>query len=110
MSQPSQSFCVLSCSAETSSPGVRLDLLLKQIVSDILVRPLSFDNVTAAVISKTRDSGRESCIISSIGPSSAPFSLVTRPVRRAFLQHVTARSPPNRSHGQTGLGHGLQGA
>ena len=77
MGQPSQSFQVLSWSAELSPPDVRLDQLLRQIVSDILVRPLSFDNVIAAVISKAKDSGRERCKISSIGPSSALSSLVT---------------------------------
>lgn len=77
MGQPSQSFRVLSWSAETSPPDVRLDKLLRQTVSDILIRPLSFDNVIAAVISKARDSGRQKCKISSIGPSSALSSLVT---------------------------------
>lgn len=77
MGQPSQSFGVLSWSAETSPPDVRLDQSLRQTVSDILIRPLSFDNVIAAVISKARDSGRQKCKISSIGPSSALSSLVT---------------------------------
>ena len=75
--QRSQSFPVLSWSAETPPPHVRLDQLLRQIVSDILVRPLSFDNVIAAVILKAKDSGRKRCKISSIGPSSALTSLVT---------------------------------
>ena len=60
-----------------SSPDVRLDQLLRQLVSDILIRPLSFDNVIAAVVSRARDSGREKCKISSIGPSSALSSLVS---------------------------------
>lgn len=77
MDQPSQSFRVLSWSAETSSPDVRLDQLLRQVVSDILVRPLSFDNIIATVVSKAKDSGRKKCKISSIGPSSALSSLVS---------------------------------
>lgn len=75
--QPSQSSRVFSWSAETSPPGVRLDQLLRQVVSDILIRPLLFDNVTAAVVSKAKDSGRKKCTISSIGPSSALSSLVS---------------------------------
>ena len=77
MSQPSQSFRVLGWNAETSPPDVRLDQLLRQLVGDILVRPLSFDNVIATVISKARASGGDKCKISSIGPSSALSSLVS---------------------------------
>lgn len=46
-------------------------------MSDILIRPLSFQDVIATVLSKARDSGRKQCKISSIGPSSALSSLVS---------------------------------
>ena len=77
MDQPSQSFRILARSAETSSPDVGLVQLLKQVVGDILVRPLSFDNVVATVVSKARDSCGEKCKITSIGPSSALASLAS---------------------------------
>ena len=74
---PPQSIPVISGSAETSSLDVGLDQFLRQVVGNILVRPLSFDNAIAAVVSKVRDSGREKCKISSIGPSNASSSLVS---------------------------------
>ena len=77
MDKPSQSFRILGRSAETSSRDVGLVQLLKQVVGDILVRPLSFDNVVATVVSKARDSCGKKCKITSIGPSSALASLAS---------------------------------
>lgn len=50
---------------------------LRQVVDDILIRPLEFDNIIARVVSKSKASGRERCNISSIGPSSALSSIVS---------------------------------
>ena len=46
-------------------------------LADILVRPLSFDGVISAVASWVRNSGKENCNISSVGPSNALSSLVS---------------------------------
>ena len=74
---PSSTFRVVSGTKEMSIPNVGLDQLLRQVVCDILVRPLSFDNVLTAVISEARNSGRDKCKISSVGPSNALSSLVS---------------------------------
>ena len=68
---------VISGTTDTSLPDVGLHQLLRQVVGDILVRPLSFDNVLTAVVSEARASGRKKCRISSIGPSNAVSSLVS---------------------------------
>ena len=68
---------VISGTTNTSLPDVGLDQLLRQVVGDILVRPLSFDNVLTAVVSEARASGRKKCRISSIGPSNAVSSLAS---------------------------------
>ena len=68
---------VISGTTDTSLPDVGLDQLLRQVVGDILVRPLSFDNVLTAVVSEARASGRKKCRISSIGPSNAVSSLAS---------------------------------
>lgn len=68
---------VISGFAEVSLPDVGMDQFLRQVVGAILLRPLSFDHVLTAVVSETRDSGREKCKISSIGPSNASSSLVS---------------------------------
>ena len=73
---PAPSIRVISGVIETSPPDVGLHQNLRQAVSCILVRPLSFDNVLTAVVSEAKYSGREKCKISSIGPSNASSSLL----------------------------------
>lgn len=70
-------YSILGCSAELSPQDADQGQLLRQVVEDILIRPLSFDTVIATVVSKARESGRETCNISSIGPSSALSSFVS---------------------------------
>ena len=75
---PSSPFIrVISGAKETFPPDVSLDQLLRQVVRDILVRPISFDNLLAAIISEARGSGMEERKISSIGPSNAISGLVS---------------------------------
>ena len=74
---PSPSIRLISGTKETSLSDMGLDQLLRQVVRDILVRPLSFDNVLTMIISEARDSGRDICKISSVGPSNALPSLVS---------------------------------
>lgn len=50
---------------------------LRQVVGAILIQPLSFDHLLTAVVSEARDSGREKCKVSTIGPSNASSSLVS---------------------------------
>ena len=73
----SPSIRVISGIAELSLSDIGINQFLKQIVSAILVRPLSLDHVLAAVVSEARDSGRQKCIFSSVGPSNASSSLVS---------------------------------
>ena len=73
----SPSIRVISGVTEMSLRDVGMDQVLRQIVGAILVRPLSFDRVLSAVISEARDSGREKCKISSVGPSNASSSLLS---------------------------------
>ncbi|MCJ1434804.1 hypothetical protein MMC27_004174 [Xylographa pallens] len=68
---------VISGITETSRPNVGMDQFLRQVVGDILIRPLSLDQVLSAVVSEARDSGRENCKISSVGPSKALSSMVS---------------------------------
>ncbi len=74
---PCPSIRVISGTTNSSFPDMGLDEFLRQVVGDILVRPLSFDNLLTAVVSEARDSGREDCKISSIGPSNASSILVS---------------------------------
>lgn len=73
----SPSMRVISGTTERPSPFAGMDQFVRQVVGDILIRPLSFDQVLASVVSEVRDSGRETCKISSIGPSNAQSSLVS---------------------------------
>ena len=73
----SPSIRVISGVTEMSLRDVSMDQVLRQIVGAILVRPLSFDHVLTAVVSEARDSGREKCKISSVGPSNASSSLLS---------------------------------
>lgn len=73
----SPSIRVISGTAETSLPDVGMDQFLRQVVGDILIRPISFDHILTAVVSEAKDSGREKCKISSVGPSNAASSLVS---------------------------------
>ncbi|KAI9691654.1 MAG: Type I Iterative PKS [Bathelium mastoideum] len=73
----SPSLRVISGTTETPLSDVSLHEFLKEVVSDILIRPLSFDGVLAAVASEARNSGRKTCKLSPVGPSNAPSSLVS---------------------------------
>ena len=73
----SPSVRVISGTTESSPPCVGLDRFLRQVVGDILIRPLSFSNILTAVVSEARYSGRDKCKISSIGPSNASSMLVS---------------------------------
>ena len=68
---------VISGITETPLLGVGTDQFLRQVVGNILIRPLSFDHVLSAVVSEARDSGKEICKICSVGPSNAASSLVS---------------------------------
>lgn len=73
----SPSIRVISGTAEVSLPDVGVVQFLRQVVGDILVRPLSFDHVHSAVVLEVRDSGRSKCEVSSVGPSTALSSIVS---------------------------------
>lgn len=73
----SPSIPVISGTAEISLPNVGVVQFLRQAVGDILVRPLSLDQVHTAVVSEAKDLGRGKCKISSVGPSTALPSLVS---------------------------------
>ena len=68
---------VISGVTETSLHDQGMDQFLRQVVGDILIRPLSLDQVLSAVVLEVTDSGKESCKISSVGPSKALPSLVS---------------------------------
>ena len=51
--------------------------LLRDIVYDILIRPLFFDRVLSATVSEARKSGKRICKISSAGPTNVVGSLTT---------------------------------
>ncbi|KAL9114954.1 MAG: hypothetical protein Q9227_001197 [Pyrenula ochraceoflavens] len=71
----SQSIRLISGTPETSLRSMDMAQLLRNIVSDILLRPLQFSSVLAAVVSEARSSGEKVCKVSPIGPSHAPSSL-----------------------------------
>ena len=73
----SPSMRVISGITEMSLRDVSMDQVLRQVVGAILIRPLSFDHVLTAVVSEARDSGREKCKISSVGPSNASSNLLS---------------------------------
>ena len=73
----SPSIRVISGITEISLRDMGMDQVLRQVVRAILVQPLSFDRVITAVVSEARESGREKCKISSVGPSNASFSLLS---------------------------------
>ncbi|KAL9619045.1 MAG: hypothetical protein Q9160_006300 [Pyrenula sp. 1 TL-2023] len=66
---------VISGTPETSLQKTDLVQLLRNVVSDILIRPLAFDRVLTAIASDARDSGLQTCKISPVGPSNASSSL-----------------------------------
>ena len=73
----SPSIRVISGFTQTSLPDAGMDQFLRQIVGDILIRPLSFEQVISAVVSEATKSGNEYCKISSVGPSKVVPSLVS---------------------------------
>lgn len=68
---------IISGFTETALPLVDMEQLLRQVVGDILIRPLSFDNVLTSLLSEAKDSSRKKCQISSVGPSKASSSLLS---------------------------------
>ena len=66
---------VISGTPETALRDIDMFQLLRNVVSDILIRPLAFDRVLATVVSDTRNSGRKMVKISPVGPSNASSSL-----------------------------------
>ena len=68
---------VVSGSTETSLPNIGLSQSLKQVVGDILIRPLSIDHVSSTIVSEVKVLSRGKCQISSVGPSNASSSLLS---------------------------------
>ena len=68
---------VVSGSTEPSPPDIDLTQFLKQVVGDILIRPLSIDHVFSTIVSEVKVLNREQCQISCVGPSNASSSLLS---------------------------------
>ena len=68
---------VISGNGEMQPPNLGFDQILRQVVGDILMQPLSFGDIANAIILETKDSGREKCIVLPIGPSNASTSLAS---------------------------------
>lgn len=68
---------IISGATEKISLDVGMDKVMAEIVKDILIRPLGFDRVLAAVASEVRKSGKTTCKVSSVGPSKALTSVVS---------------------------------
>lgn len=68
---------IISGATEEISLDGGLDNVMREIVKDILIRPLGFERVLSAVASEVRNSGRTTCKISSVGPSKALTSLIS---------------------------------
>ncbi|KAH8585456.1 hypothetical protein B0O99DRAFT_696467 [Bisporella sp. PMI_857] len=68
---------VISGATEELSLDAGMYKLLREVVKDILIRPLSFDRVLSAVASEIRKSGKTTCKVSSVGPSNALSSLIS---------------------------------
>ncbi|TVY85206.1 Non-reducing polyketide synthase terA [Lachnellula suecica] len=68
---------VISGATGESLPEVGMDQFMRTIVNEILIRPMSFDNILAAIASEAKDSGKSTCKVSSVGPSNAANSLVS---------------------------------
>ncbi|KAJ5995510.1 polyketide synthase [Penicillium waksmanii] len=59
------------------SPDLDVDTLMVDIVRDILIRPLSFENVMSTVTETATASPQKDCQIFSVGPSQAIHSLAS---------------------------------
>ncbi|KAJ5379344.1 polyketide synthase [Penicillium cosmopolitanum] len=59
------------------SPDLDVDTLMVDVVRDILIRPLSFENVMSTVTETTTASPQKDCQIFSVGPSQAIHSLAS---------------------------------
>lgn len=70
-------FPVASADSGGSIPDVSTEQYLRKVVYDILIHPLSFDKIIAAVTSEAKHSAKDFCNISSVGPSNASHSLVS---------------------------------
>ena len=77
LGQVSSSLRIISGTTDGSMSELRMDQLLRQVVGDILIRPLSFERVLAALVSEVSGSNVEKCEIISVGPSSATSSLAS---------------------------------
>ena len=73
----SPSIRVISGSAGQSFSDVDTDKFMMDIVGDILIRPLSFDGVLAAIIYGAAASAKKECKVFSVGPSQALNSLAS---------------------------------
>lgn len=73
----SSSLRIISGTTDGSMSGLGMDQLLKQVVGDILIRPLSFERVLTTLVSEVRRSDSNRCEIVSVGPSKATSSLVS---------------------------------
>ena len=67
----SPSIRVISDLAERAFPGMDSDQFLMDMVGDILIRPLSFDGILAAVTERATELAKSKCKVFSIGPSKA---------------------------------------
>ena len=68
---------VISGIAETSLSHADMSPFLRDVIRDILIRPLSFDGLLGEVVSEVENSGRKACRISSVGPANASSSLAS---------------------------------
>ena len=73
----SPSIRVISDLAERAFPGRDSDQFLMDMVGDILIRPLSFDGILAAVTERATELAKSKCKVFSIGPSKALASFAS---------------------------------
>jgi naphtho-gamma-pyrone polyketide synthase len=73
----SPSIRVISGGTLAPHPDLSMEHMVREVVYDILTRPLSISHVLTTVASLTRYSGKNTCEVSSAGPSNALSSVVS---------------------------------
>ncbi|CAG8201823.1 unnamed protein product [Penicillium nalgiovense] len=84
---------VISGAGTQYSPDLDGDTLMADVVRDMLIRPLSFENVMNTVTETTTESPHKDCQIFSVGPSQAINSLAST-LRAETSLNVTSEGEP----------------
>ena len=96
----SPSFKIIPSIEETDCSGLDVHSLFRRVVGDILIRPLSFDQLRSAIVFEVSNAGQIKCSLSSVGPSNASASLIS-----ALGAESKVEASVGETYGWTGSGN-----